>query len=80
MAFTTIAFEALSEIVALDFGLKKIILNNCQVDEHMIKELVHSLLVVDRLEVLRIINNEALNFFAFKYLSVFLRKVNGLNN
>lgn len=67
--------DALSDLVALDCGLKKLFLEECQLDDESLKVILHSLLLVDQVEELSLAGNATLTVDGFKYAAIYMKKV-----
>ncbi|GAA5879576.1 hypothetical protein JCM16303_003257 [Sporobolomyces ruberrimus] len=68
------AVEALSDLLSVDFGLKKLVLDNCGLDDERIKPLVHALLVSGSIPTISIANNKRIRQKGWKLIAVFIRK------
>ncbi|GAA6018758.1 hypothetical protein JCM11491_003437 [Sporobolomyces phaffii] len=68
------AIEALSDLLSVDFGLKKLVLENCGLDDESIKPLVHALLVSGTIPTVSFANNKRIRQKGWKYIAVFVRK------
>ena len=68
------AVEALSDILAIDFGLKKLVLESCGLDDDTLKPILHALLVSASLPTLSLANNRRIRQRGWKYVAVFVRK------
>lgn len=76
LTFDTAA--ALADILALDWGLQKLILADCDLDDLTLKPILHALLIPDTLPYLALANNKRLRLSAFKMISTFLGKSHAL--
>ena len=64
------------ELLSLDFGLEKLVLETCSLDETNLNLILKSLLGVDRVQWLSLANNKKLSSFnSAKYISGFINKV-----
>ncbi|KAL0081645.1 hypothetical protein F4703DRAFT_1918157 [Phycomyces blakesleeanus] len=65
--------EPLADVLCLDFGLKELILNNCDLEDDTIKVLLHSLLLTDTLCELSLMDNKKIKTTGFKYVAVYIK-------
>ncbi|KAI9027501.1 hypothetical protein CLU79DRAFT_580888 [Phycomyces nitens] len=65
--------EPLADVLCLDFGLKELILDNCDLEDDTIKVLLHSLLLTDSLCELSLVDNKKLKTAGFKYIAVYIK-------
>ncbi|KDE03683.1 hypothetical protein MVLG_05872 [Microbotryum lychnidis-dioicae p1A1 Lamole] len=72
------AVEALSDLLSVDFGLKKLVLENCGIDNDSIRPLVHALLVSGSIPTISLANNRRIRNKGWKYLAIFMRKASFL--
>ncbi|KAM0745905.1 RNI-like protein [Meredithblackwellia eburnea MCA 4105] len=68
------AVEALSDLLAIDFGLKKLTLENCGLDDESLKPLLHALLVSACVPTLSLANNKRVRAKGWKMIAIFARK------
>ncbi|GAA5987902.1 hypothetical protein JCM10908_007265 [Rhodotorula pacifica] len=68
------AVAALSDILAIDWGCKKLVLDNCGLDDEALKPLLHSLLVSASIPTVSLAGNKRIRNKGWRYLAVFLRK------
>ncbi|GAA5913008.1 uncharacterized protein JCM6883_000487 [Sporobolomyces salmoneus] len=68
------AVEALSDLLSVDFGLKKLVLDGCGLDDESIKPLVHALLVSGCIPTISLANNKRIRQKGWKLLAIFVRK------
>ncbi|GAA5984226.1 hypothetical protein JCM5350_002871 [Sporobolomyces pararoseus] len=68
------AVEALSDLLSVDFGLKKLVLDNCGLDDESIKPLVHALLVSGSIPTISLANNKRIRQKGWRLIAVFVRK------
>lgn len=85
------AVEALSDLLSVDFGLKKLVLESCGIDDEVsshllslgtalttmqnLKPLLHALLVSGAVPTLSIANNKRIKTKGWKLIAIFIRKV-----
>ncbi|CAE6445516.1 unnamed protein product [Rhizoctonia solani] len=70
--------SALADLLALDWGLQRLILSDCDLDDLTLKPILHAILIPDSLVHLSLANNKRLRFNAFKMISTFLGKAHAL--
>ncbi|CCO29988.1 hypothetical protein BN14_04012 [Rhizoctonia solani AG-1 IB] len=70
--------SALADLLALDWGLQRLILSDCDLDDLTLKPILHAILIPDSLAHLALANNKRLRFSAFKMISTFLGKAHAL--
>ncbi|KAL8292378.1 hypothetical protein RQP46_001844 [Phenoliferia psychrophenolica] len=68
------AIEALSDLLSVDFGLKKLTLESCGLDDESLKPLLHALLVSGSLPTLSLANNKRIKAKGWKLIAIFTRK------
>ncbi|KAI9308874.1 hypothetical protein BJ944DRAFT_259477 [Cunninghamella echinulata] len=72
--------EPLADVLCLDFGLEKLTLKNCNLDDEGIKILLHSLLIVNTLQHLNLADNSNIRTNGFKYISIFVKNAVNLES
>ncbi|KAF8714653.1 Leucine Rich repeat, partial [Rhizoctonia solani] len=78
MRMTFDVASALADLLALDWGLQRLILSDCDLDDLTLKPILHAILIPDSLAHLALANNKRLRFNAFKMISTFLGKAHAL--
>ncbi|KAI5119230.1 hypothetical protein M0805_002155 [Coniferiporia weirii] len=68
----------LSDVLSVEWGLRKLYLKECDLDEHILKPLLHALLIPNTLNFLSVASNRRLKTPAFKLISVFIQKSSNL--
>ncbi|KAK4057235.1 hypothetical protein OIO90_001730 [Microbotryomycetes sp. JL221] len=68
------AVEALSDLLSIDFGLKKLVLEDCGLDDTSIRPLLHALLVSGNIATLSLAKNKKVRSKGWKYIAIFVRK------
>ncbi|KAF9508532.1 hypothetical protein BS47DRAFT_220147 [Hydnum rufescens UP504] len=68
------ASAALADVFALEWGLRKLILRDCDLDESSLKPLLHALLIPDSLPYLSLSSNKRLKAPAFRLLGVYVSR------
>ncbi|KAH7338228.1 hypothetical protein B0J17DRAFT_661550 [Rhizoctonia solani] len=76
LTFDTAA--ALADLLALDWGLQRLILSDCDLDDLTLKPILHAILIPDSLAHLALANNKRLRFNSFKMIATFLGKAHAL--
>ncbi|QRV93312.1 protein phosphatase 1 regulatory subunit 37 [Ceratobasidium sp. AG-Ba] len=72
------AASALADLLALDWGLQRLILSECDLDDLSLKPILHALLIPDSLPYLALANNRRLRASAYKMISSYLAKTYAL--
>ncbi|KAJ1305225.1 hypothetical protein OPQ81_000254 [Rhizoctonia solani] len=78
MRLTFDTASALADLLALDWGLQKLILSDCDLDDLTLKPILHAILIPDSLAHLALANNKRLRFNSFKMIATFLGKSHAL--
>ncbi|GAA6058925.1 hypothetical protein JCM10212_002877 [Sporobolomyces blumeae] len=68
------AVEALSDLLSVDFGLKKLVLDGCGLDDESVKPLLHALLVSGSVPTVSLANNKRIRQKGWKYVAIFVKK------
>ncbi|GAA6008783.1 hypothetical protein JCM10207_001723 [Rhodosporidiobolus poonsookiae] len=68
------AVEALADLLSVDWGCKKLVLDSCGLDDESLKPLLHALLVSACIPTLSLANNKRIKSKGWKLLAVFVRK------
>ncbi|BGO92036.1 hypothetical protein NBRC10512_001011 [Rhodotorula toruloides] len=68
------AVEALSDVLSVDWGCKKLILEGCGLDDESVKPLLHALLVSASIPTVSLAGNKRIRNRGWKLIAVFLRK------
>ncbi|RUS32125.1 hypothetical protein BC938DRAFT_476228 [Jimgerdemannia flammicorona] len=66
--------EPLADVLTLECGLQRLVLENCGLEDDTLKVLLHSLLVTDSLPHLSLANNKKIKANGFKYIAVYIKK------
>ena len=72
------ALEVLSDILAIDFGLKKLVLDGCGLDDASIKPLLHALLVSGSLPTLSLADNKRIHARGWRMVCSFVSRAKSL--
>ncbi|KAG8752504.1 hypothetical protein FRC11_008293 [Ceratobasidium sp. 423] len=78
MRLTFDTASALADLLALDWGLQRLILSDCDLDDLTLKPILHAILIPDSLTHLALANNKRLRFNSFKMIATFLGKTHAL--
>ncbi|KAF9914519.1 hypothetical protein BX616_008131 [Lobosporangium transversale] len=70
--------DPIADVLTLEFGLKQLYLDNCNLEDDTLKMLLYSLLLTDTLTVLSVQDNKKIKSNGFKYISVFVKKTKAL--
>ncbi|BGP25240.1 leucine-rich repeat containing protein 68 [Rhodotorula toruloides] len=68
------AIEALSDVLSVDWGCKKLVLEGCGLDDESIKPVLHALLVSASIPTVSLAGNKRIRNKGWKMIAVFLRK------
>ncbi|KAF9261653.1 RNI-like protein [Marasmius fiardii PR-910] len=68
----------LADVFAIEWGLRKIVFRECDLDEHTIKPILHSLLIPNSLTFLSVASNRRLKAPAFRLIGAYLVKATSL--
>ncbi|GAA5942946.1 hypothetical protein JCM1841_003610 [Sporobolomyces salmonicolor] len=68
------AVEALADLLSVDWGLKKLVLDSCGLDDESLKPLLHALLVSGSVPTISFANNKRIRSKGWKLIAVFIRK------
>ncbi|KAL5504946.1 hypothetical protein ACEPAH_7609 [Sanghuangporus vaninii] len=68
----------LSDVFSVEWGLRKLFLKECDLDEHNLKPILHSLLMPGTLNFLSVASNRRLKAPAFKLIGAFVQKSKNL--
>ncbi|GAA5917738.1 hypothetical protein JCM5296_000954, partial [Sporobolomyces johnsonii] len=68
------AVEALADLLSVDWGLKKLVLDSCGLDDESLKPLLHALLVSGSVPTISLANNKRIRQKGWKLVAVFIRK------
>ncbi|CAJ0829379.1 3561_t:CDS:10 [Entrophospora sp. SA101] len=66
--------EPIADVLTLEFGLEKLILERCELEDDTLKILCHSLLVNDKLAYLNLANNRRIRSNGFNYIAIYIKK------
>ncbi|KAL7417904.1 hypothetical protein BDY24DRAFT_437411 [Mrakia frigida] len=78
IVLTKYSAEAIADVLAVEWGLTKLVLDGCDLTDESLKPILHALLVSGTLPTLSLANNKKLKLTGFKILAVFLRKATHL--
>ena len=67
--------EPISDVLSVDFGLQKLILEEMNLGDDSVKPILHALLISGTLPWLSLANNKNIKEKGWKYVSIFLKRV-----
>ena len=68
----------LSDVFSVEWGLRKLFLKECDLDEHVLKPILHSLLIPGTLNFLSVASNRKLKAPSFRLIGAFVQKSKNL--
>lgn len=72
------AIDPLADLLSVDFGLSKLILENCGLTDDGAKAILHALLVSGTLSNLSLASNRKLKYNGWRYVAIFMRRAKAL--
>lgn len=72
------AVEPIADLLSVDFGLNKLVLENCALTDDTVKSILHALLVSGTLPNLSIASNRKIRFRGWRYVAIFMRRARAL--
>ncbi|PWN50017.1 hypothetical protein IE53DRAFT_374837 [Violaceomyces palustris] len=72
------AIEPIADLLSVDFGLSKLILENCALTDDSAKSILHALLVSGTLPNLSLASNRKIRFNGWRYIAIFMRRARAL--
>ncbi|KAF9459258.1 hypothetical protein BDZ94DRAFT_1312550 [Collybia nuda] len=75
---TLVSASILSDVFTIEWGLRKVVFRECNLDEHTLKPMLHSLLIPDTLSFLSVASNRRLKTPAFRLIGAYLAKAKSL--
>lgn len=72
------AVEPIADLLSVDFGLNKLVLENCALTDDSLKSILHALLVSGTLPNLSIASNRKIRFRGWRFLAIFMRRARAL--
>ncbi|KAL0959057.1 hypothetical protein HGRIS_014357 [Hohenbuehelia grisea] len=76
--FTLTSASILSDVLTIEWGLRKLIFKECDLDEHILKPILHALLIPGTLNFLSIASNRRLKAPAFRLIGAFTTQAKAL--
>ncbi|KAI0700300.1 hypothetical protein BC835DRAFT_1304156 [Cytidiella melzeri] len=70
--------SVLSDVFTIEWGLRKLIFKECDLDEHILKPMLHSLLIPGSLTYLSVASNRRLKAPGFKVVGAYVSKATSL--
>jgi hypothetical protein len=74
------AIEPISDLLSIDFGLQKLVLENCGLTDEGLKSILHGLLISGSLPNLSLASNRKLKYNAWRYVGIFMRRARALRS
>ncbi|PWN18608.1 RNI-like protein, partial [Microstroma glucosiphilum] len=72
------AIDPLADFLSVDFGLEKLLLENCGLSDDGVKALLHGLLISGTLPNLSLASNRKIKYQGWRYVSIFMRRARAL--
>ncbi|EPQ27376.1 uncharacterized protein PFL1_04915 [Pseudozyma flocculosa PF-1] len=72
------AVEPIADLLSVDFGLTKLLLENCSLTDSSLKSILHALLVSGTLPNLSLASNRKIRLNGWKYVAIFMRRAQAL--
>ncbi|CAO1639286.1 unnamed protein product [Sympodiomycopsis kandeliae] len=72
------AIDPIADLLCIDFGLQKLLLENCSLTDDGLKAILHALLVSGTLPSLSIASNPRIRFTGWRYLAAFIKRARNL--
>ncbi|KAI0072487.1 RNI-like protein [Panus rudis PR-1116 ss-1] len=70
--------SVLSDVFTIEWGLRKLVFKECDLDEHILKPILHALLIPSSLTFLSLASNRRLKAPAFRLVGAYLAKAKSL--
>ncbi|EKM53275.1 uncharacterized protein PHACADRAFT_175669 [Phanerochaete carnosa HHB-10118-sp] len=70
--------SVLSDVFTIEWGLRKLVMKECDLDEHILKPILHALLIPSSLTFLSVASNRRLKVNAFKLIGAYVSKAKNL--
>ncbi|KNZ78735.1 Leucine-rich repeat-containing protein 68 [Termitomyces sp. J132] len=68
----------LSDVFTIEWGLRKLVFRECNLDEHILKPMLHSLLIPESLSFLSLASNRKLKTSAFRLVGAYVAQAKNL--
>lgn len=72
------AIDPLADFLSVDFGLEKLLLENCGLSDDGVKALLHGLLISGTLPNLSLASNRKIKYQGWRYVAIFMRRARAL--
>lgn len=72
------AIEPVADLLSVDFGLQKLVLENCGLTDEGLKSILHALLVSGSLPSLSLASNKRIKYHGWRYVGIFMRRARAL--
>ncbi|KAI0693949.1 RNI-like protein [Cerioporus squamosus] len=70
--------SVLSDVFTIEWGLRKLVFKECDLDEHILKPILHALLIPNTLTFLSVASNRRLKAPAFRIIGAYVTKAKSL--
>ncbi|KIM43835.1 hypothetical protein M413DRAFT_18150 [Hebeloma cylindrosporum] len=68
----------LSDVFSIEWGLRKLVFRECDLDDHILKPMLHALLIPGTLSFLSVASNRRLKTAAFRLIGAYVKKAKSL--
>ncbi|KAG6828374.1 hypothetical protein H0H92_008216 [Tricholoma furcatifolium] len=75
---TVMSASVLSDVLTIEWGLRKLAFKECDLNEHILKPILHSLLIPDSLSYLSLASNRKLKAPAFRLVGAYVSQTKSL--
>lgn len=72
------AIDPIADLLSVDFGLSKLVLENCGLADDSLKAILHALLVSGTLPNLSLANNRRIRYNGWRFVAIFMRRARAL--
>jgi protein phosphatase 1 regulatory subunit 37 len=73
-----LAIEPVADLLSVDFGLNKLVLENCGLTDEGLKSILHALLTSGSLPSLSLASNKKIKYYGWRYVGIFMRRAKAL--
>lgn len=73
-----LAIEPVADLLSVDFGLNKLVLENCGLTDEGLKSILHALLTSGTLPSLSLASNKKIKYHGWRYVGIFMRRAKAL--
>ncbi|KAK7451206.1 hypothetical protein VKT23_012542 [Stygiomarasmius scandens] len=71
---TPVSAGILADVFTIEWGLRKVVFKECDLDEYTLKPILHSLLIPDSIHFISLASNKKLKLPSFRLISAFVQK------